>query len=53
VTYEPGWLKRRVSEAAREYRSWSPNLQDSMRLTETQHDAPVQEPQERRAEVRG
>ncbi|GFO61677.1 hypothetical protein GMST_40020 [Geomonas silvestris] len=33
MTYDTGWLKRRVSAAATEYDKWSPSLKEAMKLT--------------------
>jgi hypothetical protein len=33
MTYDSGWLIRRVSAAAHEYEKWTPSLKKSMKLT--------------------
>lgn len=36
MTYDSGWLKKRVSAAANEYNQWPDSVKQAMKLTPTQ-----------------
>jgi len=45
MTYDAGWLKKRVSTAATEYNKWTPSLKEAIKLTSNDSKSePVVEP---------